>query len=90
MKLDGLRFRVCTTASVGVVGAQTRLQMTQRGSRVFGRYEGGSIVRGYLVGQFSGHALTFRYRQLERTGGIHGGHSKLRGRTHAAGGNLAV
>jgi len=75
MKLDGLCFRVCATASVGVVSAQTYLHMTQRGSRIFGRYEGGSIVRGCLVGQLSGQALIFRYTQLERAGGIHGGHS---------------
>jgi hypothetical protein len=75
MNIDGLCFEVCTTASVGVVSAQTRLHLTQRGSRIFGRYEGGSILRGYLVGQVSGHALTFRYTQRERAGGIHGGRS---------------
>jgi len=75
MNLDGLCFQVCTTASVGVVSAQTRLHLKQRGSRIFGRYEGGSILRGCLVGQVSGHALTFRYTQRERAGGIHGGRS---------------
>lgn len=75
MKLDGLCFQVCTTASVGIVSAQTRLRLTQRGSRIFGRYEGGSIVRGCLVGQFTDHALIFRYTQHERAGGIHGGYS---------------
>lgn len=66
---------VSATASVGVVSAQTRLHLIQRGSRVFGRYAGGSIVRGCLVGRVSGHALTFRYAQREREGSIHGGRS---------------
>jgi hypothetical protein len=47
MNLDGLCFQVCATASIGVVSAQTRLHLTQRGSRIFGRYDGGSIVRGW-------------------------------------------
>ena len=76
MNLDGMCFRVCATASVSVVSAQTRLHLTQRGSRIFGRYEGGSILRGRLVGQVSGHALTFRYTQRECAGSIHGGRSR--------------
>jgi hypothetical protein len=75
MNLDGLSFQVRATASVGVVSTDTRLYLIQRGSRIFGRYEGGSIVRGCLVGQVSGYALTFRYAQRERDGGIHGGRS---------------
>jgi hypothetical protein len=75
MNLDGLSFRVQSTASVGVVGADTHLHLIQRGSRVFGRYQGGSIVRGCLIGEVSGDALTFRYVQHEREDGIHGGRS---------------
>jgi Family of unknown function (DUF6196) len=75
MNLDGLSFQVCVTASVGVVSAETRLRLVQRGSRVFGRYEGGSILNGCLVGQVSGNMLTFRYAQRERDSSIHGGRS---------------
>lgn len=75
MNLDGLSFRVAATASVGVVGAGTLLQMMQKGSRVFGHYQGGSIVRGCLVGHMMGDKLHFRYSQREREGGIHGGRS---------------
>jgi hypothetical protein len=75
MNLDGLSFQVHATASVGVVSAETRLHLVQQGSRIFGRYEGGSIVRGCLVGQVSGHMLTFRYVQHELEGSIHGGRS---------------
>lgn len=76
MNLDGLSFRVAATASIGVVGAGTLLHMVQKGSRVFGRYQGGSIVRGCLVGQVMGDTLWFRYSQRESGGGIHGGRSK--------------
>lgn len=75
MNLDGLSFQVHATASAGAVSDETRLRLIQRGSRIFGRYDGGSIVRGCLVGQISGHTLTFRYTQHEREDGIHGGHS---------------
>jgi hypothetical protein len=75
MNLDGLSFRVEATAVVGVVSAETRLHLVQQGSRIFGRYEGGSIARGRLVGQVSGHTLTFRYAQRECEGSIHGGRS---------------
>jgi hypothetical protein len=75
MNLDGSSFRVAATASIGVVGAGTVLRMAQKGSRVFGRYQGGSIVRGCLVGQVTGNTLCFRYSQREREGGIHGGRS---------------
>ena len=75
MNLGGLSFQVCATASLGVVSAETRLRLFQQGSRIFGRYEGGSIVRGCLVGQVSGDILTFRYAQRERDGSLHAGRS---------------
>jgi hypothetical protein len=75
VNLNGLSFRVAATASIGVVGAGTLLHFVQQGSRVFGRYQGGSIVRGCLVGRVMGDTLAFRYSQREREGGIHGGRS---------------
>ena len=75
MNLDGLSFRVVATASVGVVGAGTQLHMVQKGSRVFGRYQGGSIARGCLVGRVMRDTLCCRYSQREREGGIQGGRS---------------
>lgn len=47
----------------------------QRGNRILGRYQGGNIERGYLVGCLAGHTLHFGYSQQERGGGIHGGSS---------------
>jgi hypothetical protein len=75
MNLDGLTMSVSSTADIGVVGAGTLLHFTQKGDRVLARYSGGSIARGYLVGEMSGAALSFRYTQLEGSGDIHGGSS---------------
>jgi|SRR5262245_2881904 len=75
MNLDGLVFRVTATAAGGVIDSATRLQFRQWGARVLGRYEGGSIERGCLVGRMDGTTLRFRYAQREQAGGIHGGRS---------------
>lgn len=76
MNLDGLTMYVSSTASIGVVGAGTLLHFTQDGSRVLARYSGGSIRRGYLVGDIEGEKLRFRYTQVEGGGEIHGGSSR--------------
>lgn len=75
MNLDGLTMCVSSAASIGVVGAGTRLHFTQKGSQVLARYGGGSIWRGYLVGDIEGERLSFRYIQIETGGEIHGGSS---------------
>jgi hypothetical protein len=75
MNLNGKTFRVSTTAQVGVVNADTRLHFAQRGASLLGRYQGGSIVRGYLVGTQIGTTVSFRYAQREADGHIHGGYS---------------
>ena len=74
-RLDGTAFHVSSTAEDGVVGAGTRLDFVQRGSRVLGRYRGGAIQRGYLVGTFVGDNLRFRYAQTGADGHVHGGRS---------------
>jgi len=73
--LDGVQMKVTSTATRGVVGAGTRLDLIQRGHRVLGRYEGGGVIRGYMSGSLSGRSLTFRYVQRERSGEIHSGRS---------------
>ncbi len=55
------------------MSSNTRLVFEQRGSRVLGRYSGGSIQRGYLVGNLVGRTLRFRYAQTEASGHVHGG-----------------
>ena len=73
--LDGRHMYVSSTGAAGVVGADTRLDFVQRGSRVAARYGGGRVERGWLVGALSGTGLTFRYVQRETSGHMHGGHS---------------
>jgi hypothetical protein len=75
INLDGAVMYVSSTDDRGVVDAKTRLYFTQKGSRVFARYGGGSVTRGCLVGTLSGSELVFRYTQLEDSGQIHGGRS---------------
>jgi len=75
MNLDRIVMYVSSTADQGVVGAGTRLRFTQNGSRVLGRYSGGAISRGFLVGTLSGSQLVFRYAQVEASGEIHAGRS---------------
>ena len=75
MNLDGKSFQVSAGSEHGVVTSDTRLDLRQKGDRVVGRYRGGTIVRGYLVGRISGVAFRFRYAQRETAGGVHGGDS---------------
>ena len=78
MNLDGTSFRVAQTATLGVVSSETLLRLTQRGARVLGRYSGGSVERGCLLGWIAGDVLFFRYAQRERSGQVHGGVSACR------------
>jgi len=75
IRLHDICMTVRSTAPDGVIDSGTRLRFSQKGSRVLGRYRGGSIARGYLVGDVSDARLTFRYTQVETTGEIHGGRS---------------
>ena len=75
VSLDGVRMFVSSTGDGGVVDAETRVVFVQRGPRVVGKYRGGSIRRGVLAGAVSDRVLTFRYLQVELSGGIHGGRS---------------
>jgi hypothetical protein len=75
INLDGAVMYVSSTDDRGVVDAETRLYFTQKESRVFARYSGGSIRRGCLVGTLYGSELAFRYTQVEDSGQIHGGRS---------------
>jgi hypothetical protein len=75
MNLDRIVMYVSSTADQGVVGPGTRLRFLQKGSRVMGRYSGGAVSRGCLVGTLSGSQLVFRYAQVEACGEIHGGRS---------------
>ena len=75
MNLDGRVMYVSSTDERGVVDSDTRLRFTQKGSRIFGRYDGGAVERGRLVGRLTGSRLEFRYVQIEAGGEVHGGNS---------------
>jgi hypothetical protein len=75
INLDGAVMYVSSTDNRGIVDAETRLYFTQKESRVFARYNGGSVRRGCLVGTLYGSELVFRYTQVEDSGQIHGGRS---------------
>ena len=75
VSLDGVVMFVASTAESGVVDASTRITFTQHASRVLGRYQGGRIRRGVLVGAVQGTHLRFRYLQVEASGELHGGRS---------------
>ena len=73
--LNGLTMFVSSTAAGGVVSSGTHLHFSQRGTRVFARYSGGTVARGWLVGRWTDGQLTFRYAQCEGGTAIHGGRS---------------
>lgn len=73
--LDGRTMSVSSTAANGVVNSSTRLRFSQSENRVWARYAGGDVTRGWLVGRWAGDQLAFRYAQREREGTIHGGSS---------------
>lgn len=74
--LDGLRMNVSATAANGIVNDATILTFHQRARRVWARYSGGRVTRGWLVGIWDGAFLAFRYAQVERDAGVHGGRSR--------------
>jgi hypothetical protein len=74
--LDRRTVFVSSTAKDGVVDARTGIVFRQSGARVLGRYRGGRVRRGVLVGAVSGAELRFRYLQVEDSGEIHGGRSR--------------
>ena len=75
INLDRLTMFVSSTATNGVVGADTRLVFSQRGDRVVARYSGGHVARGWLIGRWRGDQLMCRYAQREGSSAIHGGRS---------------
>jgi len=76
---------VSSTADHGVVGTDTQLRLVQRGSRVVGKYTGGSIRRGCLVGRITDTTLHWRYLQREQSGKLHAGRALCHLIEHADG-----
>ena len=75
INLDGITMFVSDTAATGVVDKETRLDFAQRGERVWARYAGGKVARGWLIGRWIADSLRFRYAQIEEPRAIHAGQS---------------
>jgi RimJ/RimL family protein N-acetyltransferase len=74
VSIDGKVFAGVSNSGTGEVGAATRFHYHQEGELVWASYEGGEIVRGYLVGRRSGDQLDFRYAHLNIAGETAAGH----------------
>jgi hypothetical protein len=70
MSLGGRSFRVASTSAGSVVSSSTVLTLAETGPYVCGRYSGGSVVDGFLIGIRSGSKLQFRYLQGDQAGTI--------------------
>ncbi|HRO95041.1 MULTISPECIES: hypothetical protein [Micrococcaceae] len=68
VSLHGKTFAGVSNAVTGQVGAATRFRYHEDGAAIWAEYDGGEIVRGYLVGTREGERLQFRYVHLD-TGG---------------------
>jgi hypothetical protein len=75
ISLNGIQMRVISTASAGVVNADTLFEFSQEGMVVSAHYTGGKVRLGYLVGLMSPEGLIFRYAQLDTEGRLDGGQS---------------
>ena len=76
VNIHGMTMYVSGTAEAGVVSADTLIRFIQKGTRVMGRYSGGAVTRGCLIGHLSNDGtLAFRYAQRETSGEVHAGRS---------------
>ncbi|WP_326612550.1 hypothetical protein OIE62_12840 [Streptomyces scopuliridis] len=72
--LDGLVLSPVADQAPGQVGTRTRFVYHEEDGLIRAEYEGGDVVRGYLVGTREGDRLDFRYVQLKRDGATSSGH----------------
>ncbi len=66
--LDGRVFRAAGAAEGGEVDEQTEFRFRQSADLVWGRYSGGNIRLGLLVGTSDGTTVRLRYTQVTRAG----------------------
>lgn len=67
---------VTSTATNGIVNADTIFTFNQEGDVVSASYQGGPIRMGHLIGVVSQGLLRFRFAQLGMDGSLHGGASE--------------
>jgi hypothetical protein len=66
---DGRRFRSVRNSSGGEVSHETLFEYHQDGSIVWAQYQGGLVVRGYLIATVDeSGALDARYQHVNSTG----------------------
>ena len=75
LSLDDVVMRTIETSEAGSLSADTLFLFEQSGAIVRGRYEGGPIVAGTLVGELTGGFLEFTFSQIERGGEMVNGKS---------------
>jgi hypothetical protein len=75
-QLDGVTMHVTSTASLGVVNAETTFEFHQEGSRIWCRYAGGAVLDGFLIGHVVRDTVQFVYIQTDRDGRLDAGTSE--------------
>lgn len=74
--IGGRRFRVTGTTESSDISRDTVLEVHQADDLIWGSYEGGAIVKGYLLGRSTGEDRgIFRYIQINKSGSMDSGHS---------------
>lgn len=68
ISLSGRVFAGVSNAETGQVSSATRFRYHEDGTSIWAEYEGGEIVRGFLVGTRNGDRLAFRYAHLAADG----------------------
>ena len=68
LDLEGRVFAGVSNSPTGQVGSATRFRYHQDNAVIWADYDGGEIVRGFLVGTRDGERLHFRYAHLSVDG----------------------
>lgn len=68
ISLEGRVFAGVSNAETGQVSSATHFRYHEDGAVVWTEYDGGEIVRGFLVGTRTGDRLSFRYAHLATSG----------------------
>jgi hypothetical protein len=71
--LNGVRMCVSAGDEAGVCTKDTLLSFEQRGNLVLGRYQGGPVLVGHLIGHLKGRQIKFRYVQADVSGNLDSG-----------------
>ena len=66
--MDGRVLRSASAVEGGQVTPDTEFRFRQSERMIWGRYSGGGIRLGFLVGTSDGETLRFRYTQLDSDG----------------------